>query len=294
MTEWCNFACAYCSQNHDRRAALYGGLGNHSFDNFPVERWMAQFERHFGKGKLCLVLTGGEPMLDARNMNVFLDFLAKADWCTSVRIDTNASWVPAKFKGLDKGKIALNCSFHPAQIDEVKYFRNLEAIKDAGFTIGFVNYVYNREQKTEFERFRGIIEDMGLVVNASPEFQQRKTFSEEEIAEVRREIIEDDYRYRCAIDSPKGKACLYPTLSYEMIQTGYIKVGCVPSLQGHFFDPALPLFGNRSAVCSQDTCGCLDKYSFLEGFRRNDTTDPFRIYCGKLRAHAAHRRSAAV
>jgi hypothetical protein len=35
----------------------------------------------------------------------------------------------------------------------------------------------------------------------------------------------------------------------------------------------------------------LDKYSFLEGFGRNDTIDPFNIYCGKLRDLSVARRA---
>lgn len=291
MTEWCNFNCPYCYQVHDRRAAVGGGLTNHCFDNFPVEKWMHQFEHHFSKKKLALILTGGEPMLDSKNMNVFLNFLGAAPWCTSIRIDTNASWVPSKFKDVDRRKITLNCSFHPTQIKEEIYFRNLAAIKDAGFAIGFVNYVYSRDQKAEFHRIRDRVESLGLLVNASPEFDERKTFTEEEVDEIKGDIIESDYLHRLSIVSPKGRTCLYPTLSYEMRQSGYLRVGCMPSMSGSFFDPALPFFGNRSATCPYTVCSCLDKYSFLEGFGRNDTTDPFNIYCGKLRDLSVARRA---
>jgi sulfatase maturation enzyme AslB (radical SAM superfamily) len=154
VTEWCNFHCAYCWQKHERRAPTPGGFTAHAFDNFPVERWMGAFEQHFGKRRLSLVITGGEPMLDHANMNVILAFLTAASWCESIRIDTNASWLPRKFDGLAKHKIALNCSYHPSQIDEDKYFRNLAAIQQAGFTIGMVNFVLSRSQRDSASVFR--------------------------------------------------------------------------------------------------------------------------------------------
>lgn len=292
MTEWCNFNCAYCDQIHPRRATKPGGFTNHCFDNFPVERWMRQFEYHFSKQRLALVLTGGEPMLDAKNVNTFLEFLTAAPWVSSIRIDTNASWTPNKYKALDKSKITLNTSFHPTQIKEDKYFANLESILDAGFKIGFVTYVYNRDQRVEYTRIREKIEALGLLVNASPEFKERSTFDANELRDIRLETIENDYRLRMELDTPKGKRCVYPTFAYEMDQTGYLKVGCMYSFTGSFFDPELPFFGKRSAVCPHNVCGCLDKYSFLEGFSRNNTTDPFEIYCGKLRDLSKKRRGA--
>jgi organic radical activating enzyme len=290
MTEWCNFNCAYCYQVHARRAPVAGGFTNHCFDNFPVERWMKQFEHHFAKERLSLVITGGEPMLDARNMNIFLGFLAQAPWVASVRVDTNASWTPNKYRDLDTSKMALNCSFHSSQIREDTYFENLKAIQAAGFKIGFINYVYNREQRGEFERIREKIEALGLLINASPEFSERKTLEDWEVKQIRGEIIEDDYRFRLAIESPVGKRCIYPALSYEMRQTGHLKVGCMRDFSGFFFDAQLPFFGHRAAVCPHSVCSCLDKYSFLEGFSRNDSTDPFKIYCGKLRKLSDTRR----
>ncbi len=67
VTEWCNYRCGYCPQSHDRFARR-GHFTAHAFDNFPLRRWLAAFERHFAERRLSLVMTGGEPMVDGQNM----------------------------------------------------------------------------------------------------------------------------------------------------------------------------------------------------------------------------------
>jgi|GEM_PF-1187633 len=291
MTEWCNFACPYCDQTHDRRASKPGGFSAHAFDNYPLDQWIAAFERHFSKRRVALTLTGGEPMLDVRAMTGLLDHLAQASWCDSIRIDTNASWSASKYSALDKRKIRLNCSYHPSQIPEETYFANLQGLRDAGFQIGMINYVLSRSQRDAFRRFQARVEAMGLVMNVSPEFTERHSFTPEEIQNLEIDILEQDRPYRLALSSPKGKPCLYPALSYEMTAAGYIRVGCMPHLAGSFFDWALPHYGQRVATCPHAVCSCLDKYSFLAEFGRNTSCNPFMIYTAALHDLAQARRT---
>jgi organic radical activating enzyme len=291
VSEWCNFNCAYCHQTHGRRASKGNGLTAHAFDNFPLEKWIDKFHAHFSHRRLTLVITGGEPMLDTANMTAFLNYLDAVPWCSSIRIDTNGSWIPQKFKTLKKDKISLNCSYHPTQIKEDKYFANLEAIKNAGFRIGMVNYVLVRTQWEEFKRFQAKVEALGLVMNVSPEFKERLTFTEREMESLEMEIIPKHLPFRIAATSPLGKPCLYPTISYEMDATGHVRPGCMPHMGGSFFDAQLPYYGNRTASCPFKVCSCLDKYSFLAEFDTNVTTDPFTTYTNQLRDLSAKRRA---
>ena len=100
MTQWCNYSCIYCTQKHDRYAE-WGKYTAHAFDNYPVEDWGNAFDRHFSNHKLSMVITGGEPLIDYRNMYSFLERLLDNEYLACVRIDTNASWQPEKYKSLD-------------------------------------------------------------------------------------------------------------------------------------------------------------------------------------------------
>ncbi len=62
-THWCNYRCPYCRQNHARRQPIDGHWA-HCFDNWPVDRWLRAFPRHFQTRCLSLVITGGEPLVD--------------------------------------------------------------------------------------------------------------------------------------------------------------------------------------------------------------------------------------
>ena len=72
MSEWCNYACPYCSQTHGRNAAKGHGMTAHAFDNFPLEQWQDAFERHFANVNLAVLITGGEPFVDRKAMPRFL------------------------------------------------------------------------------------------------------------------------------------------------------------------------------------------------------------------------------
>lgn len=67
LTEWCNYKCPDCPRGHDRFARK-GKYTAHAFDNYPLDKWVNAFSHRFQERRLSLVITGGEPMLDRRNM----------------------------------------------------------------------------------------------------------------------------------------------------------------------------------------------------------------------------------
>src|SRR5271155_1369957 len=145
FSEWCNYRCPYCPQTHDRWAPKGVDKTAHAFDNYPLEAWIGAIERHFNDHRLSLVLTGGEPMLDRKNMMRLLNHLSAMDNVERIRIDTNAWWRPEQFSLIDKTKITLMCTFHPSQVDEERFISRIESYLSAGFKIGFVNYVMTTE-----------------------------------------------------------------------------------------------------------------------------------------------------
>jgi len=289
MTEWCNYRCPYCPQTHDRRADKGHGMTAHAFDNFPVEQWLEAFDRHFATTRLSLVLTGGEPMVDRRRMLGFLNHLSARALVECIRIDTNLWWRPEQFAGLDPAKIILMCTFHPSQVEEAVFIERLQAVQRYGLSIGMVNYVMDDDNGTQFVERAKLFAGLGVTLHPNPLWNRRGDYSEAGLALVRRAIPEHDYRYRTGLESPKGKPCHFPSLSYEMDATGKITPGCLYDRTGSFFDPHLPAGPEAAVPCPFSKCVCLDKYSFLDGFERNVSTNPLGEY-GK----ALVRKQAAL
>ncbi len=83
-THGCNLRCPYCRQNHARRQPI-DGHRLHCFDNWPVDRWLRAFQRHFQARRLSLVITGGEPLVDHAPMAELVNGLTAmptVEWAT--------------------------------------------------------------------------------------------------------------------------------------------------------------------------------------------------------------------
>ena len=74
MTEWCNYKCPYCPQEHSRNR-FRGSFRIHSFDNYKPAEWCRAIERNLIDKAVAITITGGEPMLDIKNMRVLLSTL---------------------------------------------------------------------------------------------------------------------------------------------------------------------------------------------------------------------------
>ncbi|MDR3408171.1 MAG: radical SAM protein [Methylovirgula sp.] len=277
VTEWCNYRCPYCPQTHDRRAEKGDGLTAHAFDNFPLETWLEAFDRHFKDYRLSLVITGGEPMVDRKNMPLLLDHFSAKESVECIRIDTNAWWKPEQFALKDISKIILMCTFHPSQTSEDEFMARIRRILDAGFRIGMINYVMHGADKDLFEDRRRRFRDIGVALHPNPLWGSNGTYPEADLAIMKSSLPEVDYLYRTGTQNPYGKGCLFPALSYEMDYKGHIHAGCM-SEGGLFFDSELPKRPLEAVLCPMHSCVCLDKYSFLSGIERNISTNPLMEY----------------
>jgi organic radical activating enzyme len=282
VTEWCNYNCPYCPQTHGRYQPKGNSFTAHAFDNFPLDQWLQAFRRHFSGCRLSLVLSGGEVLLDRKNMSLLLTAfheMAEVEW---LRIDTNVSWKLDCYKEIDKSKILLMCTYHPSQVDEQQFFEKIQRFLEGGFQIGMINYVMTPQQREQYfvckEKFR----KLGIPLHPNPLWGKSGRHSAEDMELFESELPSLDYLYRTGISSPKGKKCLFPGIAYELDYRGNIKVGCHRGVSGSFFDHDLPSLFAGPVPCPYSRCACLDKYSFLEGSNRNTTTNPLKSYSRAL------------
>lgn len=293
-TTWCNYSCAYCSQDHAWGSKIEGHFA-HCFDNYPVDEWIGAFQRHFASNRLSLVITGGEPLLDYKRMAELVNYLTRMPTVECIRIDTNTSLEKRAYKAVDPRKITLMCSYHPAQTSEDEFFSRIDGILSMGFRIGMVNYVITKDSAPHFERRYRILAEKGVPLNPNAMWNSKGLYSEVNTCLLRAYMPRLDYSYRTQLCSPKGKPCFFPAVAYSMNQWGAIHVGCHPNLQGQFFETELPQLFSGSVPCPLNTCGCLDMYSFLAGQDRNQTPNPLATYHDVLmKLHRRRRRSARV
>lgn len=278
MTEWCNYKCPYCVQTHERKRILRQKNGKifyaHAFDNFSVDTWIEAFSAFSEKNRIALTVTGGEPFLDQENMLHFLSEMIKIPEVDNIRIDTNASWNPLPYSALDKSKLFLMCTFHPSRVSEQKYVEKIKELLREGFSVPMVNYVMSPKQRDAFERLKKVFGDIGVPLNPNPLWSPSHKRSEEELAILRSVTNEFDLAYRSCSSSPFGKRCMYPSVAYEIDQTGLVATGCHPERNGDFITGVIPELFESPVSCPANTCICLDKYSFLEGCRRNLSLNP--------------------
>lgn len=277
MTEWCNYACPYCYQEHGRKRIMRQEQDRifyaHAFDNFSADIWVQAFRSLMSKYLVTMTITGGEPFLDRKNMVFFLSEMVKEKNLVNIRIDTNASWDPKPYRGVDKQKIYLMCTFHPSRMSFSNFMGKIEAIMSEGFHVVMVNYVMAPEQMKDFKELRTSFQKIHVPLSANPLIGEPK-LSKKESEFLKSVSNEFDLFYKGQLVSPKGKRCFYPTISYEIDMTGRMITGCHPDRSGDFIQGRYPELCHAPVLCAAEYCTCLDKYSFLEGCKRNVSLNP--------------------
>lgn len=281
ITEWCNYKCPYCSQNHSRFSPK-GKYTVHAFDNYPIEKWLQAFYHHSKQFRISLVITGGEPMLDKRNMVPFLKELTGISNVVCIRIDTNLSWNPLMLNEIDPSKIIFMCTYHPSQTSDQPFYEHLDQLLNLQFKIGMVNYVINKENIDRYYDIKMKMKDRSIPLHPNPLWNSKGQYSQHDLSFLKQELPNLDYLYRTQLMSPYRKKCLFPSLAYEMDQIGTINIGCHHHVKGNFFNPNLPSLFAGPVPCPVKSCVCLDKYSFLIGINRNTSLNPLKIYSNVL------------
>lgn len=278
ITTWCNYRCQYCEMEHGRKDKN-GQAGPHAFDIFPVEQWIEAFKHHSKGKKVAVTITGGEPMIDRKAMPDFLRQLVAIPEIKTVRIDSNASIDPEPYKDIDLSKIILMCTYHPSQISEVDFIKNIDMLIDSGFKVGLINYVMTHENILEYKRLSDVFLERNIPLHPNPLWDPEEPYSKEELKIIRDSLPKLDFYYRTKTASPFNFKCLYPSIAYTINQKGDLYPACCPDkLHGSFFDPELPPLPDEPIRCAYKSCVCLDKYSFLEGVDRNISLQPLDVY----------------
>lgn len=259
ITQWCNYDCWYCRQDH-ARDQVYRGAKGHWADNAPVDRWLGAISHHFRSHRLNLHITGGETMLDKENMFKLLMRLHQMDFVETIRIDTNASW---SWDTSFKSKVRLMVSYHPSETTDEVFFAKLDQLRSRDWNVEVVSYVVYADRIGDIARMHKAVTDHGIALNVLPAFGRSEFFSEEDVKELRKYISEKDWPNRFQ-DSTFQKDCLFPGIAYEMYPSGEIHVGCHDELKGSIFDEKLPDRMDGYSPCPHQKCYCEDKYMFLK------------------------------
>lgn len=280
ISGWCNYNCPYCSLEHERDRSQ-GTFKAHSFDNYPPEKWVGEIEKNFKHMRVAMTITGGEPMLDKKNMGKFLKELLPKSFIDNIRIDTNASWNPSNYKDLpNKEKIIFMCTLHPSQTKIDEHISRLKSIQEHGFTIGMVNYVLSPEQSSDYKELAKKYHEIDIPLHTNPLWGSEPAGETRKILE---EVLDKvDFFYRSG-NKTKGKICYYPNVSYEMNQNGDITPGCFRWISKSIFEDGIPELPEAPVKCPHQKCLCLDMYSFIKGINRNTDLNILKIYGNMLR-----------
>jgi organic radical activating enzyme len=279
-TEWCNYNCTYCFQNHSRNRRN-GSRSAHSFDNYSPVRWVDAIDRAFKMKEMAISITGGEPMLDMENMSRFLKMMLNKTHVDNIRITSNMSWNPSSLKDLpNKEKLIFYLTFHPSQVRFDDFINKAKLLKELGFSIGLVNYVMTTQQSLYFEELKNKFKEANLPLHPVPLWYSK---ADNQLKEILIQLLESADVNALMGNVTKGKICYFPSIGYEMDQNGNINVGCFPWVYGNIFKNEIPNLPEGPVKCPRYQCRCFDKYSFIKGFNRNIDLNLLKIYGNLLR-----------
>lgn len=271
-TQWCNYACKYCRQDHSRNSK-YRGNASHWVDNASVSTWIDAFAEHFSGAHLAI--TGGEPMLDRKHMD---ELLCNVDF-SRMRMDTNGTSDPSKWK-CDKSKVVLMMSYHPSEVSEDKFLDQLKRHLDCGWNVAMVTLVVLPDRFDMLKRMTSKTKPLGVPINANVYDGNLRHYTPEQVELLKAAVPSDDWYFRTG-GTTLGMQCTYPAAAYEMYPDGSLEVACHPHLSGSVFG-SLPTLFEGSASCPKMRCTCLDKYSHLKDLGLNAGATPLESYAGRI------------
>jgi hypothetical protein len=267
LTDRCNYLCPYCSQNHK---------GLSAFDIHKPHEWVEAIADNFNKSKIAVTISGGEPMIDSKNMFTFLDNFLIESFVDNVRIDTNLFWNPKYYAKLPhKEKLIFMVTLHPSQTKISDFINRLKKLISYEFKVGIINYVMYGEQINQYSSIEKSFSKLGLPLHPNPLWNSIP--SEALMRLMSKSLPNVDLQYRTGLRT-KGKSCIYPMFAYRMDQYGKLSVGCFPHLKGDLFKKKLPKRPPAPIACPMESCVCLDKYSFIKGISRNIGLNILEIY----------------
>lgn len=260
-TQWCNYRCSYCPQNHTRKQ-VYKGSPGHWADNQPWQEWYDAFTRHFAAYDTTLHLTGGEPMLDRKNMLPLLAVLSRQPWVKFLELDTNGTFDPDW--DVDRSRFGLHLSYHPEMVSESDYFTKVDRLQSHGWPIMMAAFVVLPGGFQTMRRFAAELKSRGIPINVMTLDGRTSHYTPEQIEELRSYVPAADWYHAEA--SPRGKQCTYSSVSYEVDPDGSVIVSCHRTKGERYHGSlwsTLPLRPEGAIACPKSSCSCEERYTHL-------------------------------
>lgn len=152
---YCNFKCSYCFYSEagwERMAQLQGSPRS---PGTMEEAWKDIFDRY---GKACVYITGGEPFLYPS----FADIVTRISRFHKVHITSNLSQALDELvQQVSPSEVTFNSTFHPRYMDCMTFVRQVQKLKDAGFTCG-VCYLAHPAQIREMLQYKRVFRGFGI------------------------------------------------------------------------------------------------------------------------------------
>lgn len=263
----CNFRCHYCNIPFDSPEQTRSHKGVAPAD------WLAFWTRlHEIYGSFYINVLGGEPSV----YPTFIDLYERVSRHHSVNVTTNLSWEPEQAVGRwSPERISVSASFHPQFMLFEKFLRRVMVLKEAGFflTAHVVGYPPVFGDLPEYERrfeevgvkgvfgpYNGTYAGRTYPDSYSPE--QRAWLSERTI------VREEFYRYRLALENPKGRLCETGVRYFKVYPDGNVFRCSMVSGQGdkpmgNIKDRDFALM-DEAAPCAVDKCLCWLETRYLK------------------------------
>lgn len=257
MTQWCNYKCSYCLQQHDKT--------KHAFNKYSPEIWLKKFNE-LQNPKLAFCITGGEPFLDKNNFYELLLGLTSMEKTDNIRIDTNGFWNPEDYSNLPLNKVYLMMSFHPEQVSLNDFVEKTKRCIDSGFNVAMVTLVMIPEFVPLYFEAKEKFGQIGIKLNPNIPVQLSKDEKEKIIEIIRPHLSIADLGYKSGKFSPQGEICYFPQVGILLDWEGNISDCCYRRI-GNLFT-SFPTLPDKPVYCKQTMCNCIGLYSMLEGFGR--------------------------
>lgn len=275
-TQWCNYTCFYCPQNHERKQ-VYKGSPGHWADVRPWQEWAAAFRKHFPR--MVLHMTGGEPMLDRVNTQPLLE--AVADFTDYFEIDTNGSFT---WDSPIREKAALHVSYHPTMVTPGVYLDQIRSLRDRGWRVMMSAFVVLPNTFSEMRIMAYNMRQLGIPMNVMTKDGKLDGYSPAQVEELRKYIPAADWYHAAA--SPAGKMCNYPSVAYEVDPDGSVIVPCHrkpdPRFHGSLWTKLPELFQGY-IPCPKKACSCEERYTHLQEIGLAGAISPKEAYASRIR-----------
>lgn len=252
-SQWCNYECSYCWQEHSRKQIFRGSPG-HWRDVRPPAEWLNALLRHFPK-PISLHVTGGETLMDKAAGKLFQALLIEG-W--SITVDTNGSFSPT----MHSIRVPLMVSYHPEHVTLDAWLQQIIDLQKAGWPVMNGAYVARPDYLDEFRAARDGLATLKLPINVAPVNFSWAGFTTAEVTEISRHI---PLAYRAGMPT-YGEICRFPSQAYEMDPDGTIFVACHrrPQQLGSIWNESLPEVFVNSVPCPKQQCTCEDKFLFID------------------------------